>query len=150
MKKLPKKYIQPYYKVLEKIRPKIGLKKKIEVKIARGFQFEPFHKGKNIIKGYKKYYGVDWTCAIKELELLGVDLDPEYVKQLKITVKYHIIARQRQKERRKLEQEIDNFPYSDETFAFIAGYTSGGMPYEITWEEWEDEPQDLDDEKSKC
>lgn len=26
---------------------------------------------------------------------------------------------------------------SDETFAFIAGYTSGGAPYGITWEEME-------------
>jgi hypothetical protein len=86
------------------------------------------YKGKNIIKGYKKHYDVDWSCAIKELELLGVDLDPEYVKQLKITSKNHIIARQRKKKNRKLEQEIENFPYSDETFAFIAGYTSGGTP----------------------
>ena len=109
-------------------------------------QWLPTYEGKNIIKGYKKHYGVDWICAITELELLGVDLDPEYVKQLKITVKNQIIARQRQKESRKLEQEIDNFPYSDETFAFIAGYTSGGTPYGITWEEWEDDPQDLDDE----
>ena len=37
-------------------------------------------------------------------------------------------------------------PDSDETFAVIAGYTSGGMPYGITWEEWENQPQDIDDE----
>ena len=27
---------------------------------------------------------------------------------------------------------------SDETFAFIAGFTDGGAPYGITWEEWEE------------
>ena len=27
---------------------------------------------------------------------------------------------------------------SDETFAFIAGYTSGGAPYGVTWGEMED------------
>lgn len=27
---------------------------------------------------------------------------------------------------------------SDENFAFIAGYTSGGLPYGITWEEMEE------------
>ena len=27
---------------------------------------------------------------------------------------------------------------SDDTFAFIAGYTSGGAPYGITWEEMEE------------
>lgn len=26
---------------------------------------------------------------------------------------------------------------SDDTFAFIAGYTAGGFPYGITWEEME-------------
>src|ERR1039457_5550559 len=26
---------------------------------------------------------------------------------------------------------------SDENFAFIAGYTPGGTPFGITWEEWE-------------
>lgn len=28
-------------------------------------------------------------------------------------------------------------PFSDDNFAYIAGYTSGGAPYGITWEEWE-------------
>ena len=27
---------------------------------------------------------------------------------------------------------------SDDTFAFIAGYTSGGAPYGVTWEEMEE------------
>lgn len=26
----------------------------------------------------------------------------------------------------------------DETFGFIAGFTDGGAPYGITWEEWEE------------
>jgi len=102
----------------------------------------PTYKGKNIIKGYKNHYGLIWICAIKELELLGVDLDPEYVQRFKITAKNRLIARQRLKEGRKLGQEFEEFPDSDETFAFIAGYTPGGMPYGITWEEWEDQPQD--------
>jgi hypothetical protein len=72
-------------------------------------------------------------CAIKELELLGVDLDPEYVQQLKITPKNHLIARQRLKESRKQQtREHKEFPDSDETFALIAGYTSGGMHYGIS------------------
>ncbi len=27
---------------------------------------------------------------------------------------------------------------SDENFAYIVGYTSGGAPYGVTWEEWEE------------
>lgn len=38
--------------------------------------------------------------------------------------------------KRNKKDEIQNFdPTSDETFAYIAGYTSNGVPYGITWEE---------------
>jgi hypothetical protein len=33
--------------------------------------------GKKIIKSYRKRYGVDILCAIKELRLLGVSIDEE-------------------------------------------------------------------------
>lgn len=33
------------------------------------------------------------------------------------------------------ENEMSEIFDSDEVFAFIAGYTSGGVPYGITWEE---------------
>ena len=43
------------------------------------------------------------------------------------------------KSKRKKIQEVyeENLIESDDTFAFIAGYTSGGVPYGITWEEME-------------
>jgi len=32
-----------------------------------------------------------------------------------------------------------NYPEdSDEQFAYIAGYTPGGAPFGVTWEEWEE------------
>ena len=40
----------------------------------------------NVIRSYRKRYGVDWLCAIKELQLLGVKLDPAYIAQLRRTV----------------------------------------------------------------
>lgn len=36
---------------------------------------------------------------------------------------------------KKQQEYEDNLFGSDETFAFIAGYTAGGFPYGITWEE---------------
>lgn len=33
------------------------------------------------------------------------------------------------------QDKISNLTESDEVFAFIAGYTSGGVPYGVTWEE---------------
>ena len=46
----------------------------------------PQYEGKSIVRGYSKYFGVDFLCAITELEMLGVKLDPNYVAQLKLTV----------------------------------------------------------------
>ncbi|WP_139800769.1 hypothetical protein [Geothermobacter hydrogeniphilus] len=34
-----------------------------------------------------------------------------------------------------LAKQQEELPYSDEHFAYIAGYTEGGFPYGITWEE---------------
>ena len=46
----------------------------------------PKYKGKNIIKGYSVHFGVDKLCAVHELELIGLKLDKEYIKQLKRTM----------------------------------------------------------------
>jgi len=102
------------------------------------------YKGKNIIKGYKNHFGVDWLCAIKELQMLGVGLDPEYVEKLKLSVKNRIIEKQRFKERKKQDLANEISWDSDQTFAYIAGYTSAGFPYGITWEELEEEPPDFE------
>lgn len=37
----------------------------------------------------------------------------------------------------------------DETFAFIAGFTDGGAPYGISWEEWEEIEKAEQDEAKK-
>jgi hypothetical protein len=39
---------------------------------------------------------------------------------------------------KKRAPEVFIEPESDEHFAYIAGYTSGGAPYGITWEEQEE------------
>lgn len=48
-------------------------------------------------------------------------------------------ARLRAKRREENTAE-DSFPDSDDRFFFIAGYTSGGAPYGVTWEEMNMEP----------
>ena len=44
------------------------------------------YNGKNLVRGYRNHFGVDLLCAAKELAMLGVKLDPAYVKQLHQTV----------------------------------------------------------------
>jgi len=46
--------------------------------------------GENVIRAYRKRYGVDWLYAVKELNMLGVELDPIYVKKLQETVESQI------------------------------------------------------------
>jgi hypothetical protein len=84
--------------------------------------------GKNVVRGYAKWFGVDLLCAAKELQPLGVPIDPVYLKRLETTVSNR--RRQTPQPPRDLQQD---FGESDEHFSFIAGYTSGGMPYGVPW-----------------
>ena len=47
-------------------------------------------------------------------------------------------SKNKAKRKKKQEDFEDRLFESDETFAFIAGYTSGGAPYGVTWEEMEE------------
>ncbi|MBR0233461.1 MAG: hypothetical protein IJQ47_05395, partial [Synergistaceae bacterium] len=73
-----------------------------------------------LIKAYRKHFKVDKLCAIKELALLGC-LPQE--KQ----AEYEVQWRTEKEKKQKQEQHDD--------FFFVAGYTSGGIPYGITLEE---------------
>lgn len=43
---------------------------------------------------------------------------------------------------KELKKEIQDNSDSDEIFYYIAGYTSNGVPYGITWEEIEEETEE--------
>src|SRR5689334_9056214 len=38
----------------------------------------PTYGGRNVVRGYARWYGVDPVCAIRELRLLGVSISDEY------------------------------------------------------------------------
>ncbi|UOQ83753.1 hypothetical protein [Gracilibacillus salinarum] len=100
----------------------------------------PKYEGKNLVKGYAKHFGVNKLNAIVELETLGYEIDEKYkdiIKQDEIRKQNVTIERKRRKAEQKQMEEQDF--ESDETFYYIAGYTPGGAPYGITWEEMEDE-----------
>lgn len=94
----------------------------------------PTYNGKNLLRGYRKYFGVDFCCAIKELEILGYETDPEYIRQLKQSAKDH-----RKPKEIKDRVLLETCDYSDENFYYIVGYTSGGAPYGIRYEEMEEQ-----------
>ena len=92
----------------------------------------PKYNGKKIVRSYRKRYGVDLLCAIAELQMLNVPLDPIYIERVRTTVSNQI--KRRASQRKDLSN--DGLMESDSTFAYIAGYTECGAPYGLTWEEW--------------
>ncbi|MEN1969066.1 hypothetical protein WMZ97_13450 [Lentibacillus sp. N15] len=70
--------------------------------------------------------------------MLGYTFSEAYKQQLKDNEVQKQREAEKRKERRKQEQMAEEWDdFSDETFAFITGYTSGGAPFGVTWEEME-------------
>lgn len=69
---------------------------------------------------------------MEELELLGHSFHPEHKKQIR---KAH---EKKCREAKRAEESLEAFESTQNgEFYFIAGYTSGGVPFGITWEEHE-------------
>ena len=100
-----------------------------EGRLTSGKNWIKTYNGKNLVKGYSKWYGVDLMCAIKELRLLGVEISRDYEEQVKRSIEDRIIQRRERKLKNLESEEILDF--WDSEFEFIAGYTSGGLPFGI-------------------
>lgn len=104
--------------------------------------------GGDIIKAYRKKFAVDRMKAVEELQLLGVPLAKEQIDREKAAVKTYQGLQRAKKAKRKRAREQGRTQKGDllfsedqdDTFYYIAGYTSGGAPYGITWEEMGLEP----------
>jgi hypothetical protein len=101
-------------------------------RLQRAKQWLAAYRGKNLVRGYKKWFGVDDVCAVVELRMLGVDLPDARLEQARRNEQARAAHRARQKE--KYARSIRE---CDDEFAFIVGYTEGGAPYGVTWDEWE-------------
>ena len=104
-------------------------------RLSRGKTWLNNYKGEDIIEDYRKRYGVDLLCSVVELRLLGAEISEEYEHQLKQEEEYKRLSKKSKRKRNnQIEEDIlDGF--SDENFAFIVGYTSGGAPFGLThWE----------------
>lgn len=106
--------------------------------------------GKPVVRAYRKHFGVERICAIRDLLKIG-GLDPETrdycIRQLQDREEKNALKRERKTLSRS---ECPIKDWQDENFFFISGYTFGGAPYGITWEEErsmeaEAEPSFLDD-----
>lgn len=93
--------------------------------------------GKHISRAYSRWFYLDRLCAIKKLEILGVRLDPAFVAAVHVT---HEEANRRNAQRAAKRDRLpfDEPATSNSDFAYIAGYTDGGAPFGVTWEEWKE------------
>lgn len=111
--------------------------------------------GGDIIKAYRKKFAVDRMKAVTELQMLGVSLTKEQIDREKAAVKaYQDIQKTKKAKRKRLREQrrmqksdIADYSEQDDRFYYIAGYTSGGAPYGVTWEEMGLSPymEDCDD-----
>ena len=101
---------------------------------------------------YRKRFGTNHVLAVKELKLLGVEVTSEMLDFQKAELvrfeKHQENKRERRREKaeRKRREADYGQSWQDDTFYFIAGYTSGGAPYGTTWEEMGLEPWEEYDE----
>jgi hypothetical protein len=69
--------------------------------------------GKNIVRGYARWFGVDLLCAIAELRMVGVVIDPGYEEQVRLTISARAAARARARAAKLAATEpvrLDTFP----------------------------------------
>ncbi len=98
-------------------------------------------KPANVIRRYRRYFGVDRECAISEIQALGFEFDPQYLLRSRESMSRNA---RKQKKHTPIERwEFDVYrgiePTSDDTYAYIAGYTSGGAAFGVTWEEMDEQ-----------
>lgn len=101
--------------------------------------------GKHIVHAYRKKFKVDVMTAVNDLGEIGA-LTPEQVSAKRQAEEIRQRHLRQEKEERELQAFYDRFPDSNDQFFFIAGYTSGGAPYGVTWEQMGLAPWELPDD----
>ena len=116
-----------------------------EGRLRKARQWALTYEGSHIVRAYRKRFKVDYSCALNDLEAIGA-LGPEKLATMRQAEQIRLDQRRREQEAKAAQAFHDRYPDSDDTFFYIAGYTSGGAPYGVTWAEMGLAPwQDPDD-----
>lgn len=111
-------------------------KQKRKQRLQKARNFISTYEGKNIVRGYCRKFNVGQVCAINELEILGYEIDPNYKKQVFSQHNDRIKADEKKRKEKEIKKtKLES--WQNENFYYIAGYTLGGVPFGITWEEYE-------------
>ena len=108
-----------------------------EARLRKGKQWLLTYTGspKKMNKHYRERFHVDAVTAAKDLQELGVDYTQEQLDQIKRAEEQRLRQRRMEREAKERERLAELYEDCDDRFAFIAGYTDGGAPYGVMWEE---------------
>ncbi len=107
------------------------------------------YPGKDIVRGYRRWFGVDKVCALVEMKVCGVDISEEMIAAARREARLFSDDRAKKRALRTSEHTIDQGDQNDQ-FSFIAGYTSGGAPYGLMWEEYDPFQEDNETRRLAC
>ena len=130
---------------MPKKKKKLTKEERREQRLNKARQWALTYKGSHIVRAYRKRFRLDYTCALKDMQAIGA-LSPEKFENMKRAEEIRLQKKREQKELQQEQALRDRFPDSNDTFFYIAGYTSGGAPYGVTWEEMGLTPYELPEE----
>jgi hypothetical protein len=110
-----------------------------EVRLQKARQWILTYEGTHIVRSYRKRFKVDPLCALNDLEAIGA-LQPDRLAEMRRNEEKRLENKRKEREAQQEREFQDLYSDSDDNFFFIAGYTSGGAPYGVTWEEMGMEP----------
>lgn len=119
----------------KKARPPKGMLKRAQrLQRAKAWLPTVAFTGKRLVHAYAKKYHTDLLVSVTELRMMGIAITTEYEAALKSSIADRLAQKQQQQQAKQDELNglLDD---QDGDFAFIAGYTSGGMPYGVRWNE---------------
>jgi len=108
-----------------------------EARLRKGKQWLLTYTGspKKMNKHYRERFHVDAVTAAKDLQELGVNYTQEQLDQIKQAEEQRLRQRRMEREAKERERLAELYEDCDDRFAFIAGYTDGGAPFGVMWEE---------------
>jgi len=128
---------------------KLTKEQRREQRLRKARQWVLTYEGTHIVRAYRKRFHLDYTCALNDMQAIGA-IAPEKLAEMKAAEEIRLRKKREEREHRQEREFWESNPDSDDRFFFIAGYTSGGAPYGVTWEEMGLEPygglEDTDEE----
>lgn len=122
---------------------KLSKEERKRIRLQKGKQWLITYQGtpKHMNKHYRERFHVDAVTAAHDLMELGVNYTQEQLDQIKRAEEQRLEQKRAEKAAKEQKKQQELYADCDDRFAFIVGYTSGGAPYGLQWEEVSIDPK---------